>query len=432
MSKIFRLVEKKNNNYLILDTYDGVVDELNYFQILYYLEHGIKIEGCIKTTKGYHFEIDNSDYHKIIKGYKFRIYPTAKQREYFTQCFGCCRLLWNNMLADKIDYYNTYGENLTVYVTDYKERYPFLNDVDSLALANELQNLNKAYKNFFRNKDFGFPKFKSKKNNYRSFSTNNQKGTVEFIDNKWLKIPKNKKIGLIRCHQSQEIKGVVKTITISQVPSGKYYVSCNVEIWHQSLCKTENMIGLDLGIKDLVIPSYGEPYENPKTIRNYEQQLVKLQRQLAHKQKYSKNYYKQKRRVARLHEKISNIRNNNLHQISHKIVSENQVIISENLKIKNMLKNHYLAKSIADASWYELTRQLSYKSDWNNRIYHKIDTFYASSQICSCCGYQNQDIKDLSIREWQCPNCGALHNRDKNASINILNKGLEDLGVLVV
>ena len=146
---MFRLVEKKNNNYLILDTDDGVVDELNYFQILDYLEHGIEIEGCIKTIKGYHFEIDNSDYHKIIKGYKFRIYPTAKQREYFTQCFGCCRLLWNSMLADKIDYYNTYGENLTVYVTDYKERYPFLNDVDSLALANELQDLNKAYKNFF-------------------------------------------------------------------------------------------------------------------------------------------------------------------------------------------------------------------------------------------------------------------------------------------
>ena len=428
---MFRLVEKKNNNYLILDTDDGVVDELNYLQILEYLEHGIEIEGCIKNDKGYHFEIDNSDYNKIIKGYKFRIYPTAKQREYFTQCFGCCRLLWNSMLADKIDYYNTYGENLTAYVTDYKEKYPFLNNVDSLALANELQNLNKAYKNFFRDKSVGFPKFKSKKNNHRSFSTNNQKGTVEFIDNKWLKIPKNKKIGLIRCHQSQEIKGVVKTITISQVPSGKYYVSCNVEIWYQSLPKTEKMIGLDLGIKDLVVPSYGEPYENPKTIRKYEQQLAKLQRQLAHKQKYSNNYYKQKRKIARLHEKISNIRNNNIHRISHKIVSENQVIISESLRIKNMLKNHKLAKSIADASWYELTRQLAYKSDWNNRIYHKIDTFYASSQVCSCCGYQNQDIKDLSVREWQCSICGALHNRDKNASINILNRGLKDLGILV-
>lgn len=428
---MFRLVEKKNNNYLILDTDDGVVDELNYFQILEYLEHGIEIEGCIKTIKGYHFEIDNLDYHKITKGYKFRIYPTVKQREYFTQCFGCCRLLWNNMLADKIDYYNTYGENLTVYVTDYKERYPFLNEVDSLALANELQDLNKAYKNFFRDKSVGFPKFKSKKNNHRSFSTNNQKGTVEFIDNKWLKIPKNKKIGLVRCHQSQEIKGVVKTVTISQVPSGKYYVSCNCEIWYQKLPKTDKNIGLDLGLKDLVIISNGGKFENPKTIRKYENQLAKLQRQLAHKQKFSNNYHKAKKKIAKLHEKIANIRKDNLHKISHKITSENQVVISENLRVSNMVKNRNLAKSIEDASWYELTRQLDYKSRWRGRIYHKIDTFYPSSQTCSCCGYKNKKVKDSTIRYWTCPNCNTHHDRDINASINILNKGLKDLGISV-
>lgn len=428
---MFRLVEKKDNNYLILDTDDGAVDELNYFQILEYLEYGIEIEGCIKTAKGYHFEIDNSDYHKIIKGYKFRIYPTVKQREYFTQCFGCCRLLWNSMLADKIDYYNTHGENLTVYVTDYKERYPFLNDVDSLALANELQNLNKAYKNFFRDKSVGFPKFKSKKNNHRSFSTNNQKGTVEFVDNKWLKIPKSKKIGLIRCHQSQEIKGVVKTVTISQVPSGKYYVSCNVEIWYQTLPKTENMIGLDLGIKDLVITSDGDKFENPKTLQKHQEKLAKLQRQLAHKQKGSKNYEKTRIKLAREHEKIANIRKDNLHKITHKLISENQVIISEDLSVKNMMQNHNLAGAIADVSWYELMRQLTYKVDWNLRTYHKINTYYPSSQLCSCCGYKNVATKNLSVRYWTCPQCGTYHDRDENAAINIRNRGSLDLGLSV-
>lgn len=428
---MFRLVEKKYNNYLILDTDDGAVDELNYFQILEYLEYGVEIKGCIKTEKGYHFEIDNSDYHKIIKGYKFRIYPTVKQREYFTQCFGCCRLLWNSMLADKIDYYNTHGENLTVSVTDYKERYPFLNDVDSLVLANELQNLNKAYKNFFRDKSVGFPKFKSKKNNHRSFSTNNQKGTVEFVDNRWLKIPKSKKIGLIRCHQSQEIKGVVKTVTISQVPSGKYYVSCNVEIWYQSLPKTDRVIGLDLGIKDLVIASDGDKFENPKTLQKHQEKLAKLQRQLAHKQKGSKNYEKTCIKLAREHEKIANIRKDTLHKITYKLISENQVIISEDLSVKNMMQNHNLAGAIADVSWYELMRQLTYKADWNLRTYHKINTYYPSSQLCSCCGYKNEVVKNLAVRYWTCPNCGTYHDRDENAAINTRNRGSLDLGLSV-
>jgi putative transposase len=429
---MYKLVDKKSKTkYCILDTDDGVIDTLSYDVIIDCLERGIEIDGCIKTNTGYQFTIDNSEYHKVMKGYKFRLYPTALQREYFSQCFGCCRLIWNKMLADKIAYYNEYGESLNTLVTDYKADYPFLKDVDSLALANEVQNLNKAYKNFFRNKDFGFPKFKSKKNSHKSFSTNNQKGTVEFIGNKWLKIPKNKKIGLIRCHQSQEIKGVVKTITISQVPSGKYFVSCNCEIWYQKLSKTDSYIGIDLGLKDLVITSDGNKFENTKTTCKYENQLAKLQRQLAHKQKFSNNYYKTKKKIARLYEKITNTRKDNLHKISHKLTNENQVVISENLKVSNMVRNHNLAKSIEDASWYELTRQLDYKSNWRGRIYHKIDTFYASSQICSCCGYKNVQVKDLVIRYWTCPSCNTYHDRDINAAINILSKGLDDLGICV-
>lgn len=429
---MYQLVDKKSKTkYCVLDTEDGVIDIFHYIDILRYLETGIKIEGCIKTEYGYMFSVDGSEYHKVIKGYKFRLCPTALQREYFAKCFGCCRLIWNCMLADKITYYNEYGENLKTLVTDYKTAYPFLKEVDSLALANEVQHLNRAYKNFFENKDFGFPKFKSKKSSHKSFSTNNQRGTVEFLDKKWLKIPKNKNIGLIRCHQSQPIEGEVKTVTISQVPSGKYFVSCNVETWYQKFPILNKSIGLDLGIKDLVITSDADKYENPKIIRKYENQLAKLQRQLAHKQKYSNNYYKAKKKIATLHEKIANIRKDNLHKISSKITNENQVVISENLKVSNMVKNHHLAKSIEDAGWYELTRQLEYKSNWKGRTYHKINTFYPSSQICSCCGYKNTDVQDLSIRNWVCLNCETHHDRDINASVNIQNQGLKELGILV-
>ena len=185
--------------------------------------------------------------------------------------------------------------------------------------------------------------------------------------------------------------------------------------------------GIDLGIKELCITSAGKKYENPKIIRKYEKKLVKLQRQLAHKEKRSQNYYKTKKKIAICHEKITNTRKDYLHKMSHEIISENQVIVSENLQIQNMVKDHHLAKAISDVSWYELTRQLEYKAKWNGRKYIKIDTFYASSQLCSVCGYKNTEIKDLSIREWSCPVCGAKHDRDINAAKNILAEGLRQI-----
>ena len=192
---------------------------------------------------------------------------------------------------------------------------------------------------------------------------------------------------------------------------------------------TGRMIGIDLGIKDLLITSDGEKFDNIRTTKKYEDKLAKEQRKLSHKVKGSKNWNNQKIKVARTYEKIHNTRIDNLHKISHKLVSENQVIVSEDLSVSNMVKNRNLAKAISDCGWYELTRQISYKSDWNNRQYIKVDRFFASSQMCNCCGYVNKDTKDLSVRKWTCPQCGVIHDRDINAAINILNEGLRLLDV---
>ena len=281
-----------------------------------------------------------------------------------------------------------------------------------------------AYQKFFK-EHAGFPKFKNKHDNHKSYTTNYTNGNITVNHEKGkIKLPKLKEVKA-RLHRNYS--GQIKSAIVSQMPSGKYYVSILVETEHKELVHTTGSIGIDLGIKDLCITSDGKIYENQKIIRKYEKQLVKLQRQLSHKEKRSKNYYKTKKKIALCHEKIKNTRKDYLHKVSHEIISENQVIISENLQIKNMVKNHHLARSIIDVSWYELTRQLGYKAKWNGRKYIKIDTFYASSQICSACGYQNSDTKDLSVRTWICPKCGAKHDRDINAAKNILAEGLRQI-----
>ena len=296
--------------------------------------------------------------------------------------------------------------------------------IDKFALTNAIYNMDAAYQKFFK-EHAGYPKFKSKHDNHKSYTTNFTNGNiaVDFETGK-IKLPKLK---AVKARLHREYSGQIKSATVSQVSSGEYYVSILVETEHKELAHTNHNIGIDLGIKDLCITSDGKVYENLKIIKKYEKQLVKLQRQLSHKGKRSKNYYKTKKKIALCHEKIRNIRKDYLHKVSHEIISENQVIVSENLQIKNMVKNHHLAKAISDVSWYELTRQLEYKAKWNGRKYIKIDTFYASSQLCSVCGYQNPDTKDLSVRTWICPKCGAEHDRDINAAKNILTEGLRQI-----
>lgn len=361
----------------------------------------------------------------IHKSYKFRIEPTSEQIELLSKHFGACRFVFNRFLHERKEKYLNEKTSLNYYdnartLTDLKkeEGFDWLKEINSQSLQSAIRNLDSAYKNFF-NKQNQFPKFKSK---YGRQSFKIPQNVL--INDEKLIIPKFKEGVKIKLHR--ELEGEILFATITKSTTGKYYVSITCEVNYKPLDKTGSSVGIDTGIKDLAILSDGKTYENIKVLKSKLKKLKYEQKQLSKKQKGSNSRQKQKIKLSLVHEKITNIRKDYLHKVSTEIVKNHDIISVENLAVKNMMKNHKLAQSLSDVSLGMFYTMLEYKTKWNNKSFVKIDRFFPSSKTCSNCGWINQGL-NLSIREWTCPSCNEHHDRDLNASKNILKQGINIL-----
>jgi putative transposase len=370
----------------------------------------------------------------MLKAYKYRLYPNKEQKEKFSQHFGAVRFIFNWALEQRIKSYQAGGKSLSRFILnkmipELKIENKWLKNSNSQSLQGATLNLDNAFTKFFREKK-GFPKFKSRKNPVQSFNIP-QHYIINF-ENNTIKLPK---IGLVKIKLHRKFEGKLKTATISMKSTGKYFISILVDdgipLPEKQPFNIETTIGIDVGIKDYAITSNGDKTPNPKYLKNSMIRMGVLQKRLSRKQKGSSNRNKQRIKVAILHEKITNQRNDFQHKLSIKLISENQAIALETLKVSNMVKNHHLAQAISDASWGSLVAKLEYKAKWYGKTILRIGQFEPSTKICNICGYHNGKIT-LADREWECPSCKTIHDRDINAAINIKKIALQSQNLIKI
>ena len=360
----------------------------------------------------------------VHKAYKFRIYPDSNQALLIVKTIGCSRFVFNHFLAERSSAYESEKKtlsynNCSAMLTQLKKELTWLSEVDSTALQSSLRFLDDSFKRFFSRQN-DYPRFKSRKNPVQSYTSKFTNNNIA-VEDSFIKLPK---LGLVRFSKSREVDGRIISATVSRKPSGKFFVSLLAETEVSELPKTEIACGVDVGLKDFAVLSDGSGHTNPRFFRSLEAKLAKEQRILSRRVKYSSNWYKQKLKVARVHEKIANARADYLHKLSTDIVKNHDIIGMEDLQVSDMLKNKRLSKAISEVSWSQFKELLEYKAVWYGKKVITVSKTFASSQLCSACNYQNKAVKNLSVRTWTCPSCNAVHDRDINASINLRNEAI--------